>query len=50
MSWERAVEKFEKLAAPYAERSLCREIISAVSNLEAIQVSDLTILLAGVRG
>jgi 2-methylcitrate dehydratase len=50
MSWERAVEKFEKLAAPYAERSLCREIISAVSNLEAIQVSDLTKLLAGVRG
>jgi 2-methylcitrate dehydratase len=50
MSWERAVEKFEKLAAPYTERSLCREIISAVSNLEAIQVSDVTKLLAGVRG
>jgi hypothetical protein len=50
MSWERAVEKFERLAAPYTERSLCREIVSAVSNLEAIQVSDLTKLLAGVKG
>ena len=50
MSWERAVEKFERLGAPYAERSLCREIVSAVSNLEAIQVSDLTKLLAGVKG
>ena len=50
MSWERAVEKFEKLAAPYTERSLCREIVSAVSDLEAIQVSDLTKLLAGVKG
>ena len=49
MSWERAVEKFERLAAPYTERSLCREIVSAVSNLEAIQVSDLTKLLAGVK-
>ena len=50
MSWERAVEKFERLAAPYTERSLCREIVSAVSDLEAIQVSDLTKLLAGVKG
>ena len=50
MSWERAVEKFERLAAPYTERSLRREMVSAVSNLEAIQVSDLTKLLAGVRG
>jgi len=50
MSWEKAVEKFEKLAAPYTERSLCQEIISAVSNIEAIQVSDLAKLLANVRG
>lgn len=50
MSWERAVEKFERLAAPYTERSLCREIVSVVSDLEAIQVSDLTKLLAGVKG
>ncbi len=50
MSWERAIEKFEKLAAPYTEQSLCREIIRAISNLEAIQVSDLTKLLAEVKG
>jgi len=50
MSWERAVEKFERLAVPYTERSLCREIVSAVSNLEAIQVSDLTKLLANAKG
>jgi len=50
MSWERAAEKFEKLTAPYAEQSLCREIIGAVSNLEAIQISDLTKLLAEVKG
>ena len=49
MSWERAVEKFEKLAAPYTKRSLCREIIGAVSGLEAIQVSGLTKLLAEVK-
>ena len=50
MSWETAVQKFEKLAAPCTERSLCQEIISAVSNIEAIQVSDLAKLLANVRG
>ncbi len=49
MSWERAVEKFEKLTAPYTEQSLRPEIIRAVSNLETIQVSDLTKLLAEVK-
>jgi len=50
MSWERAVEKFEKLTTPYAERSLCQEILRAVSNLDSVQVSDLTKLLAQVKG
>jgi 2-methylcitrate dehydratase len=50
MSWETAVQKFEKLAASYTERSLCQEIISAVSDMEAIQVSDLAKLLADARG
>jgi 2-methylcitrate dehydratase len=50
MSWETAVQKFEKLTAPCTERSLCQEIISAVSHIEAIQVSDLAKLLAKVRG
>jgi len=49
MSWDRAAEKFEKLTAPYTEQSLCHEIIGAVSNLEAIHVSDLTKLLAEVK-
>ncbi len=50
MSWETAVQKFEKLTASCTERSLCQEIISAVSHIEAIQVSDLAKLLAKVRG
>ncbi len=49
MSWETAAEKFEKLAAPYADRSLCQEIIRAVSRLESMEVSDLTELLGKVR-
>ena len=48
MSWETAVQKFEKLAAAHTGRSLCQEIVSAVSNIEAIQVSDLAKLLANV--
>jgi 2-methylcitrate dehydratase len=50
MSWGTAVQKFEKLAASYTERSLCQEIISAVSDIEAIQVSDLAKLLVDARG
>jgi len=49
MSWKTAAEKFEKLVAPYTDRSLCREIIRTVSNLELIQVSELTELLGKVR-
>jgi 2-methylcitrate dehydratase len=49
MSWETAVEKFEKLTSLYIERSLCRKIIHAVSNLESIEVADLTKLLGKVR-
>ncbi len=49
MSWETAVEKFEILSAPYGDRSLCQEIIRAVSRLESIEVSDLTELLGRVR-
>jgi 2-methylcitrate dehydratase len=49
MSWETAVQKFEQLVSPYAEGSLCQEIVHAVSNLESVQVSDLTTLLGKVR-
>jgi len=50
MSWEKAVEKFEKLTALCTKQSLCREIIRAVSDLETVQISDLTRLLAEVKG
>lgn len=49
MRWETVVGKFRRLSAPFADRSLQEEIISAVANLEEIQVSELTHLLAQVR-
>ena len=49
MSWETAIEKFEKLVAPYTDRSLFQGIIRAVLHLESIQVSDITELLGKVR-
>jgi 2-methylcitrate dehydratase len=48
MSWETAVEKFEKLVAPHTDRSLYQGIIGAVSQLESIEVSELTGLLGKV--
>jgi 2-methylcitrate dehydratase len=50
MSWETAVEKFERLAASHTDGSLRQKIIDAVSHLESIQVSELTELLGEVRG
>jgi 2-methylcitrate dehydratase len=49
ISWGTVARKFERLSAPYADRELRREIIDAVANLEAIQVSDLTRLLSEVK-
>ena len=49
MSWETAVEKFEKLAAPHADRSLCQAIIRVVSQLDSVDVSELAELLGQVR-
>ena len=46
MSWEDAVGKFERLSAPFADRALRQEVEEAVAGLEAIQVVDLTRLLA----
>lgn len=45
MGWPALVRKFERLAAPYADPALRREIVAAVENLDAIRVSDLTALL-----
>jgi 2-methylcitrate dehydratase len=49
MSWETAIEKFEKLTSLYIERSLCQKIIHVVSNLESIEVADLAKLLGKIR-
>jgi len=46
MTWAALVNKFERLAAPYTDPDLRREIIAAVANLDGIRVSDLTALLA----
>lgn len=49
MPWERAVEKFEKLAAPYTDEELRRGIVEAVARLESLEVQQLTELLTYVR-
>ncbi|MDE3228474.1 MAG: MmgE/PrpD family protein, partial [Chloroflexota bacterium] len=41
MPWGHVVEKFNQLAAPYAERTLRDEIVEAVANLEHIPVAEL---------
>lgn len=46
MGWDTVIQKFERLSTPYTDETLRREIVSAVGNLEAIPVSDLTRLLA----
>ncbi len=48
MSWERIVAKFDRLASPYADAALRKEIVSCVQNLEAVKVRELTQLLARV--
>ena len=47
--WETVVQKFERLAGAHADAWLRRELIEAIANLERIQVTDLTRLLAQVR-
>jgi 2-methylcitrate dehydratase len=47
--WETIVEKFDRLSAPHADAGLRREIAAAVRELEGIQVTDLTRLLASVQ-
>ena len=50
MPWEHIVEKFNRLAAPFAERPLRDEIVEAVANLESIPVAELMRRLACVGG
>jgi len=49
MSWDTAVQKFERLSARYTTASLRREIVDAVAALDTLQVADLVELLAHVR-
>jgi 2-methylcitrate dehydratase len=49
MSWEGVRNKFEGLAAPYASTGLRGEIVDAVTELESIDVAELTKLLSRVR-
>jgi hypothetical protein len=46
MSWNRALEKFERLVEPNVLSALRSEIVDAISRLESIQVSEFTRLLA----
>lgn len=48
MSWERALEKFERMAAPYADRRLRDSIAYAVRHLEDVEVRELTDLLGRI--
>src|SRR6266852_801179 len=48
MSWERAAMKFERLADPYTDDQLRRDIMEAVVHLETIEVQHLTDLLSEV--
>ena len=46
MSWERAREKFERLAAGRAEPELTAQLAEAVAVLDELETRDLTTLLA----
>jgi len=48
MSWDKAVEKFVRLAGTAVEETLRQNLIDAVSHLEDLKVTDLTGLLAQV--
>ncbi|TCJ13659.1 MmgE/PrpD family protein [Rubrobacter taiwanensis] len=48
MSWERVVEKFERLAAPHADGKLLEATADAVGRLDEIEVRELTGLLEKV--
>jgi 2-methylcitrate dehydratase len=49
MPWTEVVQKFERLAEPFTTGALRRQLIDAVQNLEDVQTTDLTRLLARAR-
>jgi 2-methylcitrate dehydratase len=48
MSWERVLEKFESLTAPYADQRLRDGIARSIRHLEVVEVRDLAGLLGQV--
>lgn len=50
LSWEGAVAKFEKLAAPYTNADQRHALVDAVRHLDTIDMRALTALLANVGG
>jgi 2-methylcitrate dehydratase len=48
MTWNTAYEKFEQLALRHSDESILKEIADSVENLDAIEVSEFTRLLASV--
>ncbi len=48
MSWATAEAKFQTLASPFAPETLRRQIVTALVNLENVQVADLLKLLAKI--
>ena len=49
MPWDQVVQKFDGLAAPYADAGLRQQIVDAVGRLEQVPVADLMQLLARVQ-
>jgi 2-methylcitrate dehydratase len=49
MRWEIAAAKFERLAAPYADRGTRQALIEAVAALDTIAVRDLTAILGSLE-
>jgi 2-methylcitrate dehydratase len=49
MSWDRTVEKFHWLSAPFADEDLRGRLIEAVQQVDTRRTSDLIDLLAQVR-
>lgn len=45
LSWEKTVQKFERLSAPHADAARRKEIVDAVAGLEHLQAADLVRLL-----
>lgn len=50
MSWEKVVDKFDRLASSHADSDLRKELADAVGSLEDVEVHDLTAVLARVEG